>query len=155
MLRVSGRNFGVAGEEQSRSFVTNRQSRKCPRDTSRKYQLFLNYSNDAKTQIHQEKQNVAFLSAAPPAGKHSCGNMYYFTVGIWEISFTGDERSSIFWAAGVPWPLFHGPQRVRWRPPVCGLSLFCRFCRFCRFPARLFWTFPSLPWPSPAPSFHT
>ena len=44
MLRVSGRNFGVAGEEQSRSFVTNRQSRKCPRDTSRKYQFFLNDS---------------------------------------------------------------------------------------------------------------
>ena len=40
ILRVSGRNFGFDSEEQSRSFVTNRQSQKCPRDTSRKYQLF-------------------------------------------------------------------------------------------------------------------
>jgi hypothetical protein len=28
ILRVSGRNFGFAGEEQSRSFVTNRQKPK-------------------------------------------------------------------------------------------------------------------------------
>ena len=44
ILRVSVRNFGVAGEEQSCSFVTSRQSRKRHRDTSRKYQLFLNDS---------------------------------------------------------------------------------------------------------------
>ncbi len=44
ILRVSGRNFGVAGEEQSHRVVTNRQSRKRHRDTSRKHQLLLNDS---------------------------------------------------------------------------------------------------------------